>query len=241
MKSLFISLLLFTSVAVFASPVTHTPELISAIENAAEGDTIEIAPGTYHLDAPLEPKTGITIRGAGVDKTIITHTTAWKPSVKTLPDPEVRMKGLDSNAYLIRIQDKAKNVTLSDLTLRGPNLHGAIFSFGSDNLHLHDLRIVDFLWSGLRTYAMKNSKVHDCKFIDAGGKWKRGGIPGTDGGISGARSLRSGQMIVSSPITVSFAPKTVKRRPTSVSRTRGKTYPHSPQHHRCQLLYRVPV
>ena len=32
---------------------------------------------------------------------------------------------------------------------------------------------------------MTNSRIHDCEFVDAGGKWKRGGIPGTDGGISG--------------------------------------------------------
>lgn len=165
--------------------ITNVDELISAVQAGSPGDTIVIGPGTYRLNAPLQPKSGMTIRGAGEKTTIITHTDAWKPSVKTLPDPEVRMKGLDSQAYLIRIEDKAKDVTISGLTLRGPQLHGGIFTFSGENLHFHHLRFENFLWSGLRTYAMKQSKIHDCEFIDAGGKWKRGGIPGTDGGISG--------------------------------------------------------
>ena len=38
---------------------------------------------------------------------------------------------MDTQAYLIRLKDKAAGVTISDLTLRGPQLHGAIF--GWDN------------------------------------------------------------------------------------------------------------
>ena len=118
-------------------------------------------------------------------KTIITHAAAWKPSTEKLPDSEVNMNRIDTHAYLIRLQDKAADITISNLTLRGPQLHGAIFGVGNANLHLHHLEIEDTLYCGIRSFASRQAKIHDCEFIDAGGKWKRGGTPGTDGGISG--------------------------------------------------------
>ena len=165
--------------------VDTTEKLVAAVRDGTEGTTIVIAPGTYRLNAPLEPKTGMTLRGAGMDETIITHADNWKPSTKTLPDPEMKTQGMDTRAYLIRLQDKAADVTVANLTLRGPQMHGAIFGFGNENLHLHHLRIQDTLWTGIRTFAMRGAKIHDCEFIDAGGRWKRGGLPGVDGGITG--------------------------------------------------------
>ena len=165
--------------------IDTTAELVAAVRNGAEGLTIEIAPGTYELGAPLEPKPGMTLKGAGMDKTIITHVAGWKPSTRTLPDPEMKTQGMDTRAYLVRLQDKAPGITVSDMTLRGPQLHGAIFGWKNHDLHLHHLRIQDTLWTGIRTFSMKGAKIHDCEFIDAGGRWKRGGRPGVDGGITG--------------------------------------------------------
>ena len=168
-----------------AEPIATTDALVAAVRDGAEGATIELSAGTFELAAPLEPKAGMTITGAGMDKTIITHVADWKPSTKSLPDPEVRTQGLDSHAYLIRLQDKAEGITISKLTLRGPSVHGAIYGFGNQKLHLHHLRVQDVLWAGIRTLSMKHAKIHDCEFIDAGGRWKRGGLPWTDGGITG--------------------------------------------------------
>ena len=86
--------------------VDSTAALVAAVRNGAEGAIIAIAAGTFELDAPLEPKTGMTLKGAGMDKTIITHVAGWKPSTKTLPDPEMTTKGMDTQAYLIRIEVK---------------------------------------------------------------------------------------------------------------------------------------
>ncbi len=158
--------------------------LVAAVRNGDEGATIEIAAGTFELEAPLEPKAGMTLKGAGMDKTIITHVAGWKPSTKTLPDPEMTTKGLDTQAYLIRLKDKAASITISDMTLRGPQVHGAIYGFDNKDAHLHHLRIQDTLWSGIRTFSMKGAKIHDCEFIDAGGRWDRG-VPGIKGGITG--------------------------------------------------------
>ena len=85
----------------------------------------------------------------------------------------------------IRLRDNAAGITVSGMTLRGPQLHGAIFGFRNENLHLHHLRIEDVRWSGIRTLSMQDAKIHDCEFVDAGGRWKKGGEPGDEGGISG--------------------------------------------------------
>jgi hypothetical protein len=164
--------------------IDNAASLVAAVRDGAEGSTIEIAAGTFELEAPLEPKAGMIIKGAGMDKTIITNAAGWKPSTKTLPDPEMKTKGMDTRAYLIRLKDKAAGITISDITLRGPQLHGAIFGWENQKLHLHHLRIQDTLWTGIRTFSMKDSKIHDCEFIDAGGRWEKG-EPGVKGGITG--------------------------------------------------------
>lgn len=165
--------------------VRNSEELVVSVRDQPAGSTIIIAAGTYKIAAPLEPKSGMTVKGVGMDKTIITHTADWKPSTEKLPDSEINMERIDTYAYLVRLKDKAANVTISNLTLRGPQLHGAIFGARSENLHLYQLRIEDVLYCGVRTFFSRGAKIHDCEFVDAGGKWKRGGIPGTDGGISG--------------------------------------------------------
>ncbi len=167
-----------------AESVGTTAELVKAVRAGAEGATIEIAAGTYELTAPLEPKAGMTLKGAGMAKTILTHVSSWKPSTATLPDPEMKTQGMDTYAYLIRLPDQATGITVSDLTLRGPQLHGAIYGWANKDLHLHHLRVQDVLWAGIRTFLLKGAKIHDCEFIDAGGRWQRG-EPGLKGGITG--------------------------------------------------------
>lgn len=182
--ALLVVLVSMSGVAFARDIVDSTAALVAAVRDAAEGATIEIAAGTFELEAPLELKSGMTLKGAGMDQTILTHVAGWKPSTKTLPDPEMTTKGMDTQAYLIRLKDKAANVTVSDMTLRGPQLHGAIYGWENQNAHLHHLRIHDTLWTGIRTFLLKNAKIHDCEFIDAGGRWERG-EPGLKGGITG--------------------------------------------------------
>lgn len=181
------AILVFASVPHFVdagTTVGNTAELVAAVRDGAEGATIEIAAGTYELEATLELKARMTLKGAGIDQTILTHTKKWKPSTKTLPDPEMKLEGLDTDAYLIRLKRDTAGVTISHMTLQGPQLHGAIFSWFHTDLHLEHLRIKDTLWSGIRTFGMQKAKIHDCEFIDAGGRWERG-QPGLKGGITG--------------------------------------------------------
>ena len=170
--------------AAAAKVISTVSALVEAVQNAKAGEVIELAPGTYELTAPLEIKTGVSLKGAGMERTILTHAASWKPSTQTLPDPEMTTKGMDTTAYLIRLRDKATNITISDLTLRGPQMHGALYGWDNQNVHLHHLRVQDTLWSGIRTFLLKNARIHDCEFIDAGGRWERG-QPGLKGGITG--------------------------------------------------------
>lgn len=175
---------LFPSLTSAGEVIGSATDLVTAVRDGAEGATIEIAPGTYELEASLEPKAGMTLKGAGINETIITHVANWKPSTRTLPDPEMKTEGMDTHAYLFRLVDNAAEITISDMTLRGPQLHGAIFGWHNQNLHFHHLRIEDTLWTGIRTFAMQNAKIHDCEFIDASGRWEHG-QPGVKGGITG--------------------------------------------------------
>ena len=164
--------------------VTTADALVAAVRDGEEGEMIEIAIGTFELDAPLELKARMTLKGAGMDKTVLTHTKRRKPSTKSLPDPEMTLDGLDTDAYLIRIMRDTAGVTISDMTLHGPQLHGAIFSWFHTGLHLHHIRIKDTLWSGIRTFGMQKARIHDCEFLDAGGRWDKG-QPGLTGGNTG--------------------------------------------------------
>ncbi|MBI1371425.1 MAG: hypothetical protein GC159_01500 [Phycisphaera sp.] len=164
--------------------VDSAAALVAAVRDGAEGATIDVAAGTYELSAPLELKAGMTLKGAGAEQTVITNAAGWKPATNTLPDPEMKTKGMDTRAYLIRLNDDAPNITVSDMTLRGPQVHGAIFGWHNENLHIHHVRVQDTLWTGIRTFSMKGAKIHDCEFIDAGGRWERG-KPGVNGGITG--------------------------------------------------------
>lgn len=182
-----VAIVLFVSPALKASPdqsVDSAAALAAAVKDGPEGATIRVAAGTYELDAALELKSGMTLQGAGMEKTVLTHTAAWKPSTRTLPDPEMKTQGMDTTAYLIRLKDKAAKVTVADLTLRAPQLHGAIYGWDNADAEFRHLRIQETLWTGIRTFLLKGAKIHDCEFIDAGGRWEKG-EPGLKGGITG--------------------------------------------------------
>ncbi len=177
-------LVLVPNLTFAAKKVSTTAELIAAVKDGADGETIELAEGKYELESTLELKGGMTLKGAGMDKTILTNSAKFKPATTTLPDPEMKLEGLDTNAYLIRLKRDTKGITIENLTLHGPQAHGAIFAWFHTDLHLHHTRIKETMWSGLRTFGMVNAKIHDCEFIDAGGRWDKG-KPGVKGGITG--------------------------------------------------------
>lgn len=174
-----------TRVLLAVVTVDTVAELVAAVSNGAAGDTVNIAAGTYELTAKLSPKANMTIQGAGMGQTILTAASSWSPSTAALPDTGLDSNENDRSAFLfdLSIND---SVTICDMTLDGDDrLHGGVFGFYNDNIEFSGIRFQDFLWCGLRTYATNGAAIHDNEFINTGGRWKTGGVPGTDGGITG--------------------------------------------------------
>ena len=174
----------FSLAVASAAPLKTAAELVKAAAAAPPGTIIELAAGTFALSGQLELKSGTILKGAGMDKTILTNTAAFKGNPATLPDPEQNHKKFDRTGYLIQLEEKCEGITISDLTLTGPELHGAIFSWGAKDLHIHDIAIKNFMYCGYRSYDTRNLKFHDSLFVDAGMRWEKG-KPGLKGGITG--------------------------------------------------------
>lgn len=152
--------------------VTTVEELTAAVNDGAPGDLITIAPGVFALTAPLRPKAEMTIRGAGAGKTRLeSDGTPWEPGPAVLGgDGGTNWNNVDCDQYLMAFEDGATNVTIEDLTLRGPDRLGAICAFNPDGLELARLEIRDVLWSGVRTYGMADAEIHHNRFVNAGGR-----------------------------------------------------------------------
>jgi len=183
MKLSLLSICLLPTIG-FAAPITTTDELIKALSGSSGETIIELAAGTFEVSKQLILKKGTTLKGAGMEKTILTNAVSFQGNRATLPDPEQNHEKFDRTGYLIQLEEKASDITISDLTLTGPKLHGAIFGWGNQKLHFHHLKIEDFMYSGFRSYDTRELKLHDCLFIDAGQRWEDG-KPGAKGGITG--------------------------------------------------------
>ena len=183
-SSVYAALSLLSLGSLSAANVNTVSGLVAAVNNGANGDIVTLAPGTYQLTAPLRPKAGMTIQGAGIGQSIIMGASSWSPSTVKLPDYGVSTSDIETGAYLFSLTTATHNITISDMTLTGPLLHGAIYGNDNDNLHLHHLKIDDFRWSGIRIFRNGNARIHDCEFVDAAGRWDNGS-PGVSGGITG--------------------------------------------------------
>lgn len=159
--------------------VTTTAELINAIDGGQPDDCIELAAVTFVIEAPLRPKAGMSIRGAGVGQTQILSSPSWLPLPPNLPAEEVNASRVNRQAYLFDLGNGRRNITISDITLASNNkLHGAIFCDDCDNVDLGNLVITNFAWSGLRLFRVGNGRIHDNIFLNAGGKDSWSGITG---------------------------------------------------------------
>ena len=164
--------------------VASVEALVAAVAAAKSGAVVELTEGTFKLAQPLDLKTGVMLKGAGIGKTIITNAESWTANPATLPDAETDAPKFDRTGYLIRCANDAKNIGVSHLTLTGPTMHGAIFGWANEGLHFHDLRIEEFMYCGIRTYIMKGAKIHDCTFVKTGMRWDKGKL-GLKGGNTG--------------------------------------------------------
>ncbi|MEZ6141793.1 MAG: hypothetical protein R3B84_14575 [Zavarzinella sp.] len=177
-----------------AELIDDVPTLQKRLQSAKAGELLELGAGKFVIPGSISIPSGVQLKGAGIDQTILLPHPDWQPATTSLPDPEMKLQGLDRTAYLLQIADKGEKVQISHLTLQGPQVHGALFAWQPKGLHLHHVKIENTLWSGIRTFGMSQAKIHDCIFVNAGGKWSKG-QPSTKGGITGGAFLLSGCLI----------------------------------------------
>jgi nitrous oxidase accessory protein len=148
----------------WAAEISTSQDLVRAVEEGEPGEVIRLAAGRFVLNAPLKPKEGMTIEGAGIGETLLVGADSWKPETDTLPGED------DPEAFLFSL-DRIHGVKISGMTLTGQHLHGAVYGNRCENVELFDLKLEKFLWSAVRTYGMSDFRVHDCEFLDAGGRY----------------------------------------------------------------------
>ena len=137
---------------------------------APDGSVVRLAPGTYRLDGSLQIRGGVELRGAGAGRTILEADPSWRPALSGSVDDGVDFTKADPSAYLIELgRDVSVNAGVHDMTLRGPNLHGAVVGITSHGFKMTGNEVRDFAWSGVRTFVTNNAEYRDNVFVDAGG------------------------------------------------------------------------
>ena len=172
LRQLSIAGLLLTLYSSAHAQITSQQALIDAINNGSENDVVTVGAGTFELDSPLQPKSGMVIQGAGIGQTIIRSSDSWNPGTEDLPDGDTDHTSVNRDAYLFDLGDKTRNVTIKDATLSGQGkLHGILYGNDCDGLELSTLQIRDVIWSGVRTFRMADARIHEVDFLNAGGQF----------------------------------------------------------------------
>jgi len=155
--------------------VSNVSQLINAVNNGAQGDTISVAAGTYELTASLTPRTGMTIRGAGIANTILKPASSWNPGTKGLPYDPTNSGAVNISAYMFNLggrdgdhlPDGNDHISISDMTLDGrKQLQGAVFGFDANYLKIYNMYLHDYTFCGIRVISSTNLVVHDNEFIN---------------------------------------------------------------------------
>ncbi len=169
-----------------AVTVSTASELLNAVNNGADGDVITLNAGTYELTETLNLRDDMTLRGAGVDQTILTPVSTWQPGTAGLPDSaSSTTNNFNNSAYLLSLVSD-HNVVIEDLTLDGNyQVHGGIVAEWSNNFILRDSKLEEFAWSGVRTYKGGNHLYTNNEFINAASK------VGATGGMIHSRYLQN--------------------------------------------------
>jgi nitrous oxidase accessory protein len=151
--------------------VTTVPELINAINNGAPNDTILVGAGTFDLTQTLKPKSGMTIRGAGIGQTIIRPAAGWHPDPANARDDDFSFSSVDKTAYLFNLGSNIPDISVSDLTLEGDSrVYGAFCGDLPSRFQVANIHFKDFRWAAIRVYRCRpNVLIRDCLFEDAGG------------------------------------------------------------------------
>ncbi|MEM9119363.1 MAG: right-handed parallel beta-helix repeat-containing protein [Cyanobacteria bacterium P01_F01_bin.56] len=133
--------------------------------------TIYIPVGVFDLAKTLQVNTpDITFEGAGAGLTVLQNADTFQIGTQGLPDSGVGLDSVNRDAYLFNLDNDADDVTFTNLTLTGPEVHGAIFGSRTDGLEISQSEFNDFTWSSVRLFNASDVAIYDNLFIDAGGQ-----------------------------------------------------------------------
>jgi parallel beta-helix repeat protein len=149
----------FAAAAEVAPAAFDSAAVAAAIHEAAPGDTVRLAAGTYELTEAIRPKSGIKLLGAGQEKTLLVHKGGRAGvliSFHGCEDVEMAHVTLDGRNDALVQQgiggDSSRRLWLHHLTIRnlkaktwGP--HGILFSGRNPTMEggVTDSRITDCL------------------------------------------------------------------------------------------------
>lgn len=143
---------------------------------ANQGHTINMAAGTYVESGPFTVPTGVSILGAGIDRTII------KSASSFFFNPA--FPGFSTDKFLMNLNSNGAsngNQSLRDFTLDGDGkkLHGGIYVYNRSNVLIERVKVqyTNFvgiwLWS-VSDSAMKDVVLRDCSWGSTG--WAAGAL-----------------------------------------------------------------
>lgn len=155
--------------------------------------TIFFPEGRFDLKKTLDVDSPhINFEGAGKDVTCIKSSNSFQIYSEEVTDTGADLASINREAYLFNLDQNANNIMFKDITLSGPEVHGAIFGFKSDDLEVRDVVFDNFFWSSIRLYIVSYASIHDNIFINAGGR--ANGDSGFAGGSIFATYLESSEI-----------------------------------------------
>ena len=155
--------------------------------------TIYIPNGVFELGKTLEVNgPDIAFEGAGKGLTLLKNADVFQIGTEGLPDLGTEISSVNQDAYLFDLDQNAVNVSFTNMTLTGAEVHGAILGFKANSLEISDVEFNNFLWSSVRLFNSSDAKIYDNVFIDAGGRAQ--GTSGITGGSIYATYLRESEI-----------------------------------------------
>ncbi|MEY4243843.1 MAG: hypothetical protein RLZZ245_1428 [Verrucomicrobiota bacterium] len=145
------------------SPQTAFRTLAAAARATPAGKhTIHVAPGEYQETESSILAPGVSITGAGIDKTVF----RWNALCSLAENP---MK-FDFDAFMIQMKDST-DASISGLTIIGTlpydkRAHGGILAHEVRNVQIHNCEVIGLEFTGIWLSQATNSSVHNCRFED---------------------------------------------------------------------------
>ncbi|MEM9935919.1 MAG: hypothetical protein AAF824_20000, partial [Bacteroidota bacterium] len=156
-----------------------------------QGHVIHIGAGTFIEDGQVKIKPGISVKGAGIDQTIITAAPSFYTTFPFHPeDPYPFFEDLQlsyplANMLISLSSNQGRvdgNQSISDLTIDGANkqIYGGILVYRRENVEIANVKVSETFFTGIWLFWSDHLSVHDIIIRDC--SWGNSGF--SSGGIN---------------------------------------------------------